>query len=82
VQIPVSDQSRAQLTPRVEHHLVERVTVRFELNRPGIGRDIVEGDRDEDLALAGGQFGVDGTAQRGEQLPPLRFPRGVEAESG
>jgi hypothetical protein len=24
-------------------------------------------------ALAGGQFGVDGTAQRGEQIPPLRF---------
>ena len=80
MQIPVSDQSRAQLTPRVEHHFVERVTVRSELNHQGIKRDLVEGDRDEDLALAGSQFGVDGTAQGGEQIPPLRFLRGVETE--
>jgi hypothetical protein len=46
----------------------------------GIRRDIIEGDRDEDLTLAGGQFGVDGTAQRGEQIPPLRFLCGVETE--
>ena len=51
VQIAVSGESGPQLTPGIEHHLVDRVAVRAEPGDQRVQRDTVEDDRDEDLTL-------------------------------
>src|SRR6516165_7869215 len=79
-QISVSGKGGAQLTPGVEHRLVDRVAVGAELYDQGIQGNSVEHERDEYLTLPGGQLGVHRAAQRGEQVPPLGLPRGLETE--
>ena len=61
--IAVSGKGGAQLTPGVEHYLVDRPAVGAELDDQGIEGNGVDHDRDEDLALPGGQFGVHGAAE-------------------
>jgi hypothetical protein len=46
----------AQVTPRIEQVLVDRVAVGAELNREHVDRDVVERDRHEHFALALGQL--------------------------
>src|SRR5689334_7406618 len=51
--IAVSDKGGAQLTPGVEHRLVDRVAVGAELYGQGIQGNGVDHDRDEYLTLPG-----------------------------
>src|SRR6516225_5757044 len=59
---------------------VDRVAVGGQLNDEGIQRTAVEHDGHEDPPLPRGEFFIHGPAQRGDQVPPLGLPRGVEAE--
>src|SRR5579859_6406685 len=80
IDITVSGKGGAQLTPGVEQHLVDRAAVGAQLYDQRIQRNGVDYDRHEYLALPRGQFGVHSAAQRGEQVPPLGLPRGLETE--
>jgi len=44
-------QAGSELSPGVEEVLVDRVAVGVKLEREHVDRDVVERDRDEDLAL-------------------------------
>jgi hypothetical protein len=57
--------------------LVDRVAVGVELQRQHVDRDVVQRDRDEDLALAWGQVFLDGVHQHRELLAALGLIAGL-----
>src|SRR5690349_13570711 len=69
-----------ELTPRVEHRLVERVAVRPELRGERAGVHAVDRERGEDRALALGELLLDGVPQGVDELTGLALPGGVDAE--
>jgi hypothetical protein len=77
-QVALSDQRTADLTSRVENHLVNRVLLQAELGGQRIARDLVDHDRHEDPALVRGQFLLHDPAHLGEDARGLRVPRRVD----
>ena len=76
--IAISGQGGAQLTPGVEHYLVDRAAVGAELDDQGIEGNGVDHKRDEHLTLPRGQLGIHRAAQRGQRVPSLGLLRGLE----
>ena len=79
--MPSSSQRGPQLTPRVEHRLVDRVATRTQLHHQRVERDAVDHDGDEHPPLPFGQLLLDSTAHRGDQLALLGVVGGAGPEA-